>query len=270
MTRGRWLALVALAGLGLFGLSFIGGWLVQDRELTGEGYRSLQTVLSAWGGHGMPWLTVAALTALVVAAAALALAFRRRAPPWILLVGSAAVLGLVLATAWPVSQVGHASRVDLNPGLPLLVGAVLATAMVVGALAVAWPGRAAAVALTLGTLAIIAGGASGRWMLLQAAEGTGRHWSDGSYSRTATDGEPTETLTIGDGRFMVGDRWAGTWEWSGWTVVLDDDPACPDARGTYHAHGVGESDLRFVKVVDTCLDGARAADLETGTWARQP
>ena len=270
MTRGRWLALVAVAGLGIFALSFIGGWLVQARELTGEGYRTLQIVLSAWRGHGMPWLTVSAITALAVAGWALILLAGVRRPSWPLLVGSAAVLALMLAAAWPVSQAGHASRVDLNPGILLLVGAVLAMAMLVGALALGRMGRVATVALVGAMLVIVAGGAGGRWVLLQAAEGSGRHWSDGSYTRTATGGEPTETLTIADGRFTVGDRWSGTWEWSGWTVVLDNDPACPDARGTYHAHGVGESDLRFVKVVDICLDGERAADLETGTWTRDP
>ena len=29
-------------------------------------------------------------------------------------------------------------------------------------------------------------------------------------------------------------------------------------------------DLRFVKIVDTCRDGERAADLESGIWVRQP
>lgn len=270
MTRGRLLALVAGAGLGIFALSFIGGWLVQDRELTGEGYRTLQILLSAWRGHGMPWLTVAALMALALAAWAVVLLAAVPRPSWPLLVGSAAVLGLVLASAWPVSQVGHASRVDLNPGVLLLAGAVLAIAMLVGALAVERPSRAPAVVLAGVVMVVAAGGAGGRWMLLQAAEGSGRHWSDGSYTRAATGGERTETLTIGDGRFRIGDRWSGSWEWSGWTVVLDNDPACPDARGTYHAHGVGESDLRFVKVVDICVDGERAADLETGTWMRNP
>ena len=52
--------------------------------------------------------------------------------------------------------------------------------------------------------------------------------------------------------------------------MVDDDPACPDSRGAYHAHGVDDEDLRFVMVVDTCEDGARAADLETGIWERDP
>ena len=105
---------------------------------------------------------------------------------------------------------------------------------------------------------------------LDAREGTGEHWQDGTYTRTAGDGP--SSLTIEGGRFEIADRWAGTWESSGWTVVLADDPACPDARGTYHAHGEGEGgeDLRFVRVVDICADGARAADLEAGIWERGP
>ena len=130
-------------------------------------------------------------------------------------------------------------------------------------------GPAAAVVAAVAVLALL-GGAGGRWLGLQLAEGTGRHWSEGSYTRVATDGEETETLTIEGETFAIGDRWGGRWEWSGWTVVVDDDPACPDSRGTYHAHGAGDEDLRFVKVVDTCAEGARAADLETGIWERDP
>jgi hypothetical protein len=126
------------------------------------------------------------------------------------------------------------------------------------------------VLVAAGGLALVAvvAGAGGRWLTLQMAEGTGRHWEVGSYTRSATDGAPAETLTLDAQTFRIGERWSGTFESSGWTVVFDNDPACPDARGTYHAHQVGEEDLRFVKVVDTCLDGERARDLETGTWER--
>ena len=100
-----------------------------------------------------------------------------------------------------------------------------------------------------------------------AGRGTGRHWSDGSYERAATDGEPAETLTIAGDRVPIGDRWAGTWEWSGWTVVIDNDPACPGSRGTYHARDAGEENIRFVKVVDTCAEaprgGPRDGDLDS-------
>jgi hypothetical protein len=152
----------------------------------------------------------------------------------------------------------------------LPVGIGLAILMVVAAVSVARPSRGLTVAAAALGVVALGGGALGQSFALGAGEGTGRHWSEGSYTRTATEGEPTETLTIAGETVSISDRWRGSWEWSGWTVVIDNDPACPDSRGTYHAHGVGEEDLRFVKVVDTCQDGARAADLETGTWEREP
>jgi hypothetical protein len=195
---------------------------------------------------------------------------RAALPAWPLVPTSAIVVGLVIAAAWPVSQDMHTSSVDLSIGPVLPVGLVLAIAMLVGSVAVVRPSRLVLVAVAGIGVVALAVGAGGRWLGLQLVEGTGRHWSEGDYVRAATDGEPEEVLTIGEGTFAVSDRWTGTWEWSGWTVVVDDDPACPDSRGAYHAHGVGEEDLRFVKVVDTCQDGARAADLETGIWERRP
>lgn len=270
LTRSAALALVAGAGLLLFGLSFVDAWVVHERELRGEGYRHVVTWVSAWRGTGMPVLTVAAALALVTAAGAVMLLLRPGLQAWPLAGAAAIVLGVVLSVAWPVEQDAHASSVDLSPGPLVVVGALLAGGMLAAALAVARPSRAQVGAIAGIAMVAVAIAAAGRWAALQVGEGTGRHWQDGSYTRTATDGEPTETLTIRDGTFTIGDRWSGTWEWSGWTVVLDDDPACPDSRGTYHAHGVDEQNLRFVKVVDTCADGARAADLETGTWERDP
>lgn len=268
MTRNRWLLVAAGAGAAIFALSFAGGWILHEREVRGEGYRFVEVMLSAWRGPAIPVLTLAAVTAVVTAAYALLALRRPSGPGWPLVAGSALVLGLVLASAVPVSQDGHASSVDLSPSYLLPVGAVLAAVMLIAALAVARPPRALVVAAGAAVLLLVVAGAGGRWWGLQAAEGTGRHWSEGSYTRAAVDGHPQQTLTIGDDGYAISDRWAGTWEWSGWTVVLDDDPACPDARGTYHAHGEGEEDLRFVKVVDTCLDGERAADLEAGIWER--
>ncbi len=268
MTRRRWLFLVALCGGAIFALSFLSGWIVVDRELTGEGYRHVLTTASAWRSAGIPVLTAGVVAALATGAWALILALGSPRPAWPLLVGSAVTLAVLLATAVPVAQDGHASSVDLYGGLLLPVGIVLAAGMLAGSWAVAGPApRTAVIAGALGLL-VVAGGAGGRWLGLQASEGSGRHWSEGTYTRTAADGEPTESLTIDDGTFAIADRWGGRWEWSGWTVVLDGDPACPDSRGTYHAHGVGDDDLRFVKVVDTCADGARAADLEAGVWER--
>lgn len=269
MTSRRWLAVLVAVGIAIFALSFVNAWIVHDREVRGEGYRFVQHSVGAWRGAGMPVLTLGVLAALAVAVgAALTLLGWFRVTPWLLLTGSSLALGAIASTAWPVSQDGHASSIDLSPGMVLPVGIGLAILMVVAAAAVARPSRGLTVAAAaLGVVALV-GGALGQSFALSAGEGTGRHWSEGSYTRTATEGEPTETLTIAGETVSISDRWRGSWEWSGWTVVIDNDPACPDSRGTYHAHGVGEEDLRFVKVVDTCQDGARAADLETGIWER--
>lgn len=271
MTARHWLAVMAVAGVAVFALSFVNAWIVHDREIRGEGYRFVQYYLSAWRGVGMPVLTLGVLAALVVAiGAGLSLSGRVPVSPWLLLLGSSVALGLIASAAWPVSQAGHASSVQLSMGLLLPIGIGLALLMVVAGAMVARPPTAVVAAVVVIGLVALGGGAGGRWLGLQAAEGTGRHWSEGSYARVATDGEPTETMTISGETVSVGERWGGSWEWSGWTVVIDSDPACPDSRGTYHAHGVGDEGLRFVKVVDTCEDGARAADLETGTWERVP
>lgn len=271
MTRTRWLWLVAAAGLAIFAISFVQGWIVHERELRGEGYRFVQIFLSAWRGVAIPVTAAAALVALAVGMLAAAAAMGRIRPPgWLLVAGAAIVTGLIGASAWPVMQTGHASTVRLGPWFVLPVALALGAIMLVGCVAVARPSRrVVGVAAVLAAVAL-AGGAAGRWLGLQMAEGTGRHWEVGSYTRQATDGEPTESLTLTGATYAIADRWSGTFESSGWTVILDDDPACPGARGTYHGHGVGEDDLRFVMVVDTCMDGARAADLETGIWERQP
>ncbi len=269
MTSRRWLAVLAVVAIAILALSFVNAWIVHDREVRGEGYRFVQHSVSAWRGVGMPVLTIGVLTALAVGAgAALSLLGWLRVAPWLLVAGSVLALGLIASTAWPVSQDGHASSIDLSPGVVMPVGIGLAILMVAASLAVARPSpRVAISALAIGLVAVGAG-VLGQSFALGAGEGTGRHWSEGSYTRTATDGEPTETLTIAGETVSISERWSGSWEWSGWTVVIDNDPACPDSRGAYHAHGVGDEDLRFVKVVDTCQDGARAADLETGTWER--
>jgi hypothetical protein len=270
LTRTRWLVAAAVAGVAVFALSFVNGWILHDRELRGEGYRHVQVLLSAWRGVGMPVLSVGAVAALAGGLWSLVLLRRPTLPTWPLLAAGVVALSLVAASVWPVAQDSHASSVDLSPSLLVPVGLVLTAVLLVAGVTVARPSRrwlpvTAAAVLVLGGL-----GAGGRWAVLQAAEGDGRHWSDGSYTREATGGEATETLVIDGGRFSIGSRWSGTWEWSGWTVVLDDDPACPDARGAYHAHGEGDADLRFVRIVDTCGDGARGADLETGIWIRDP
>jgi hypothetical protein len=270
MTRRHWLVVVAACGAAIFALSFVSGWIVHERELRGEGYRHVVTVVSAWRGVGLPVLALGAVAALVTAAVAAGVAVGLSRPTWPLIAGSAIVAATLLGTAVPLGQDAHASSVDLSAGILLPIGVVLATGMLAGSVRAAQPRTGVVAACAVLGVVILAGATGGRWLGLQLGEGSGRHWSEGSYTRTATGAEPTESLTIGDGTFTIADRWSGTWEWSGWTVVLDQDPACPESRGTYHAHGVADEDLRFVKVVDTCADGARAADLETGVWERDP
>lgn len=273
MSRSGWLVIIALAGIAIFALSFANGWIAHDREVRGEGYRYVHISLSAWRAVAIPVLSAGALTALGTATGAV-IGLRRPniIPGWLLL--GAAVLTLVLigSSIVPVGQDGHASSVDLTVDWLTGIGIGLAALMVFGAARVVRPGPR--LVTVLGVLGIVAfvGGAGGRWLGLQWKEGTGAHWSEGSYVRAAVADEPTATLGIDQGRFRIGERWTGTWESSGWTVVLADDPACPDVRGTYHARGEGDTgvDLRFVKVVDTCLGGARAADLEAGIWVREP
>jgi hypothetical protein len=270
VTRTRWLLVVAGAGLAIFALSFVNAWIVHDREVRGEGYRYVQYFLSAWRGVGWPVLSAAVLAALVTAGWAVALLRRPSLPAWPLLVGSILVLGLLTSVAAPIAQDGHASSVDLSPGLLWPIGMLLAAAMLAGSVAAAGPTRGIVAGMVVAAVLVGSAGVVGRWAGLQAAEGTGRHWTEGSYTRPATADLPAATLTIGDGTFRVNDRWSGRWEWSGWTVIVDDDPACPDSRGTYHAHGEEEEALRFVMVVDTCNDGARAAEFVTGVWSRVP
>lgn len=269
MSRSRWLTVMVAAGVLIFALSFIDAWVIHDREVRGEGYRFVQIVLSAWRSVAVPVLSLGVLAALGTAIAAVAAIQRpHRLTGIVLLCGSVLALALITSSIVPIAQDGHASSVDLSPGWLSAVGIGLGILMVGGAVVVARP--TPAVALTLGLVGAVAfaGGAGGRWLALQRSEGNPEHWSDGSYSRA--DG--SHVLTIEDGRYELAGRWSGAWEGSGLTIVLADDPACPGARGAYHAHDEGDDnvDLRFVKVVDTCGDGARAADLEGGIWLRRP
>lgn len=271
MTRRRWLWIAVAAGLLLFALSFVNGWIFHDRELRGEGYRQVQVLLSAWRGVAMPVTSLAAVLALLVAVIAGFDAFAGRRPPaWLPVIASALVIGLVVASGWPVVKEGHASTVQLSAWwlLPVALGFGAILGIAVRA-AYRPPMRMMGVA-ALVVLVAIPAGAAARWQGLHWAEGTGRHWEVGTYTRPATDGQPTETMTLSGDAYRIGDRWAGSFESSGWTVILDGDPACPEARGTYHAHGENEADLRFVMVVDPCRDGERATDLETGIWLRDP
>lgn len=271
MTERRWLIVLAVAGLAVFGLSFLDGWILQVREVRGEGYRWAETLYGAWRGIGMPVLTLAASLALLVGVGALLrLSGRWRTPDLALLAGSAGVVGLILASAWPVTHRTHTTTVDLSAWWLLPVGALLALVMLAASIGAAGAGRRPLLSAGVLAVGVLAIGAVGRWQLLAASEGTGRHWTEGQYTRDASGDQPAETLVLTESTYEVAGRWGGELEWSGWTVIFDHDPACPGSRGTYHARDVGETAIRFVKVVDTCLDGERATDFETGIWRRDP
>jgi len=183
----------------------------------------------------------------------------------------AALLSLALfaASAVPIGQRGHASGVDIGPGWALVVAIGLAAVSVVASLAVDPPHRRAGLALLLVGILTVPAGAAGRVVGLNLAEGDGRHYTDGSYTRTVATGQ-VATLTLHDGTYRVGNAWSGSFEGSGLVVALTDDPSCPSVRGSYHVWAAGDGDdTRWETIVDTCADGARAAEI-VGTWARIP
>ena len=228
---------MAALGVAIFALSFVDGWISHDRLLVGEGYRRVETEFNAWRSAGVPVLSIGALAALATTIAALVALRPRALPSWVVLASSVICMAAIAASLAPIGQDGHASSVSLTPGWLGGVGAALSVALVAAAASLTFPARRMIVLLAVLGGLVLLGGVGGRWLVLQASAGTGQHWSDGSYTRSATEAHETETLTISSGRFEIADRWSGAWEASGWTVVLVDDPACPDARGTYHAHG---------------------------------
>jgi hypothetical protein len=262
--------LIVAAGLAIGGLSLVPGWLVHTREILGEGTREVVTRLSPWQGQAVPVLATGVLVEVLVAvAAALQLArpseFGRRALGTAALVG----LGLLLGATLPVAQSGHASGVTMTPAWPL-AAAILAGAVALASSLLAAPLSRRAAAPLLGlTLAVALGAAGARWMELNLAEGNGRHWSDGAYTRHAVGGQVTETLTLRAGTYSAGTRWSGTFEASGLVIVLTGDPVCPGDRGSYHVRSVGQTqDLTWDAIVDVCAHGDRARDFETGIWVR--
>jgi hypothetical protein len=261
------LIVVLLAGLAILGLSFVPAWLVHDRIVLGEGFRRVHVELSAWTSQSWPVLSAAVLLATLGSALAVARLVRMPHPGsgWVL-VAACAGLGLAAAGAVPVSQSGHASSVMLTADWGLLVAIALAGAGVVGAAVAAAPTRLVAAACAALVVIIVVGGWGGRVVELNLTEGTGRHYSEGSYTRPATGDQPAETLTFGATTITVGVRWSGQYEGSGRVVSISDDPACPDVRGSYHVDAAAGGGITWEMIVDTCANGARARDLTTGVW----
>jgi hypothetical protein len=266
------LLLIGLAGMAVLGLSFVDGWIVHVRHIGGHGLTVLETVVNAWERRSVPVLSAGVLLAAIVAALALwrlTRADRSARTTGLLLIGCVAALGLLLASAVPLEHEGVVVRVELSAGWPLLVSIGLVSAMTaLAALLLAPRPSVLAAAAVLAALLVVAG-TGGRALGLALAEGDNRHYADGSYLRMATNGQPTETLLFQQGRYEVGDRWSGRYEGRGLVISLVDDPACPDARGTYRVWGEGEQDIWWQTIVDVCADGERAADLTTGIWVRQ-
>ena len=270
MTRTRWLWLVAAAGLTIFAISFVQGWIVHERELRGEGYRFVRIFLSAWRGVAIPVTAAAAVAALAVGLLAVAAALGRIRPSdWLLIAVRRS------SSASSAHRPGRSCRTGMrHPSRSARGGSsdrARARPAHAGRQRGRRRGRPAGSSGHRRVLAVVAfaGGAGGRWLGLQLAEGTGAlgGWLLHPYRdrRPADRDDDPHRSDVPHRRALVGNI-----RELGWTVVLDDDPACPTARGTYHAHGVDEADLRFVMVVDPCMDGARAADLETGIWNRDP
>jgi len=273
VTDRRALLAVTIAGVAIFALSFVRGWLFLDREVRGEGFRHSEILLSAWRSVAIPVLSLAAIIAVATAIAAIVMLRKPGVlPRWLLVAGAVAVLALVASSLVPLSWDGFTTSIDLRPGLLAAVGLILAVVMLVAAWMAAGIGRGAVVPIAIAGLVVAGAAVGGRWAVLTVGGPSNQAWEDGTYVRAGDDSAPL-TLTIEEGTYRIDDRWSGAWEGSGgWTIAIDGDPACPDSRGAYHAHGEGEDevDLRFVKIVDACGDGERASDLESGIWVRQP
>jgi hypothetical protein len=244
-------------------LGFLPEWLRHHREVGGEGYRSLIIGLSAWEFRSVPVVSAGVVSTALLGLAAVAAPVRIRA--W-LPIGAAGTLGLLVAGAWPIAQVGHVSRVWITPGWALLLAIVAASATtLLASLATRLDARRGLLAVAL-LVSLAVGGAWMRSARLAAAEADTQHWSDGTYSRGT--GAGGSVLTLRDGTYTLG-AWSGRIEAAGISVILTGDAGCPDARGFYHVRAGSGGGTLFELVVDTCGDGARAEALD-GVWLREP
>lgn len=261
-----------LTAAAILALSFVPGWLVNDRVLLGEGPRELLAHFTAWQVQAVPVISAGVVLEVAVgilAALQLARVLSARWVGYLVTAAAAGGLGLILAGTWPVSQSGHASSVAISPGLPLAAAILLAAVAFACSLRLVIPARKLLIGAAFLVVVAAVGGAAGRAVGLDLAEGTGEHWSEGTYTRAATGDQATELLTLRSGHYSVADRWSGSFTASGTVVILTADPACPTARGTYHVQAAGtHGDIHWEKIVDLCV--ARAADLQTGIWTRNP
>jgi hypothetical protein len=267
-TSPTWLFISAGAAILLGLLSLVPGWIDHHREMRGEGYRTLNLDLGAWQGGAVPVLAGGVVVLVVVGltvAVSAAVRGDGRAPGVLALAGGIG-LGLVAAAAWPIAHVGQVSSLWLSPGPVMVAGGALAVVIVAASLRLGRV-RKRVVGVTVGLAAVaLATGVGARTLILDAAEADRPHWSAGSYSREVA-GNGRQVLTLGDGTFMLDDRWSGRFESRGLTMILVDDPACPDARGAYRIFDAGDENIRWELIVDVCSGGARIPDF-VGVWQR--
>lgn len=267
--RGLLFGLLLATAIGLVALSFATGWVVHARHQGGHGLTEIGAVWNAWQGRAWPTLPIGIGAAAAVGLAALVELLRPgRVPSWLFVVGSAVVLGLLGAQLLTLDRRGYASQVVITPGWPVFAGVGLAVLMGICAIAATgWARRAAAMAAATLVVFTVAG-VGGRWAALSLAEGDPRSYRPGTYVRAEASGQAPSTLVIGSDTFELQGRWSGSFEGRGLVVVLTDDPACPDARGSYRIFPVGEDGIRWNTIVDLCADGERARDLTSGVWER--
>jgi hypothetical protein len=257
--RSTWPWVVLALAVAIVALSFVPAWLTHHREMRGEGYRTLLVGLSAWQLGAVPVVSAGVIGAAVTGLVAVAPGRVRALAP----LAAAIPPALFAAAAVPIAHNGQVSSLALAPGWALglgLLGAVAALGV-----AITHAPRHRRILAVLPLMAVLVGGGAflGRVAMLNAAESDRPHWSAGVYERDGVRLELTESS------YRAGDRWAGAFSSSGLTVVLTDDPACPDARGAYRIFDAGGDDIRWNLIVDVCADGARGEALE-GTWARVP
>lgn len=257
--RPAWPWLVAGIALAIVALSFAPAWLTHDREMRGEGYRTLKLGLTAWQLGAVPVVSAGVIGTAVTGLLAVGPHRSRSWTP----VAATVPLGLFAAAAFPIAHGGQVSSLVLTPGWAL--GLAMLGSVIMAGLAITHAPRRSRMLRALPAIALVIGAGAfvGRATALQAAESDRPHWSAGAYEK---DGE---RLVLEDAAYRVGDRWSGAFSSSGLTVILTGDAACPDVRGAYRIFAAGGEDIRWNLIVDTCQDGARGEVLE-GTWSRVP
>jgi hypothetical protein len=266
--RALLLGTIVAAAAGIVIVSLVPGWVIHVRHQGGHGLTEIGTVWNAWQGRAWPILPIGvAAAALAGALVGVELLTGRWVPRVAPLAAAVVALGSFLAQLVPLDRTGYASRVVINPAWPVAVGIGLALVMVAAAMGLTQGWERRRLVVVGGAVVVLAAAAFGvRIVALNLAEGDPRSFRTGTYVRPEAGDQPAGTLVIGEDSYRVEGRWSGTFEGRGLVVVLTDDPACPDDRGSYRIFPAGDEAIRWNTIVDLCADGARARDLTAGTW----